>query len=129
MFYGIVKYIVPDRGCGFIAQEGAPDVYFHATIMPEADFRRILPDQPVMFELAKRSPDEKPSERRGLRAAVVKLIDRLPGGILPPPPKTLTARHHPKARGRKATWKRKIIVGSRKDNSPGAASLPKSPES
>jgi len=109
MFYGIVKTI-SDRGFGFIGQEGGPDVYFHASILAPDEFARILPDQPVMFELAKRGPSETPLERKRLRAAVVKLIDRMPGGIMPPAPQALAPRHHPKAKRRRATWKRRIDV-------------------
>jgi cold shock CspA family protein len=107
MFYGYVKTL-SDRGFGFIGQEGGPDVYFHASILAPEEFARIRPDQPVMFQLAKRDPNEKPVEKKGLRAAIVKLIDRMPGGVLPMPPQTMAPRHHPKAKRRKATWKRKI---------------------
>jgi cold shock CspA family protein len=117
MFYGYVKKL-SDRGFGFIGQEGGPDVYFHASIMPPDEFARIRPDQPVMFELAKRDPNEKAAERRGLRAAVVKLIDRMPGGVLPQPPQSMAPRHHPKAKRRKATWKRKIEVADKGDRQP-----------
>jgi cold shock CspA family protein len=127
MFYGFVKHLVPDRGYGFIGQEGGPDVYFHASIMGSEQFALIRPDQPVMFELAKRDPDEKPGERRGRRAAIVKLIDRMPGGILPLPPKSLTPQHHPKARRRMATWKRRIIARPGGESTPPADSVPIDP--
>ena len=52
----------------------------------------------------------KPSEKKGPRAAKLQLIDRMPGGILSQPPQELAPRHHPKARQRKATWKRRIDV-------------------
>lgn len=116
MFYGFVKQI-SDRGFGFIGQEGGLDVYFHASVMGDEAFSRLRPDQPVMFELAKRKPDEKPTERKGPRAAVVKVIDRMPGGVLPPPPKELVPQHHPKARRRRATWKRRIDVQNASDSS------------
>ena len=120
MFYGIVKKI-SDRGFGFIGQEGGPDVYFHASILQPDEFARLLPNQPVMFELAKRDPAEKldkgAGQRLRLRAAVVKLIERMPGGIMPPPPQELAPRHHPKARRRRATWKRRIDVRSKSDPS------------
>lgn len=109
MFYGTIKKI-SDRGFGFIAQEGGPDVYFHASILPEGEFARLRPEQPVKFTLAKRDPDQKPTERKGPRAAVIELIDRMPGGTLPRTPQELAPKHHPKARQRKATWKRRIDV-------------------
>lgn len=117
MFYGFIKHI-SERGFGFIGQEGGQDVYFHASIMATEEFANLRPDQPVMFEYAKRDPDEKPGEKRGPRAAVIKLIERMPGGVLPPPPKELTARRHPKAVGRKATWKRRISVPSLENKPP-----------
>lgn len=115
MLYGIIKNIAPNRGFGFIEQEGGFDVYFHATVIGEDIFQRLQPGQPVKFELAKLT-DKQREERREMkikpkpRAGRVELIDRLPGGILPRPPQELTPRHHPKARQRKATWKRKIDV-------------------
>jgi len=107
IFYGIIKTL-SDRGFGFIQQNGGPDVYFHASILSADEFARIGPEQPVMFELAKRDPDEKPSERKGPRAAKVKLIARMPGGIMPD--QALTPPAHRKAKFRKATWKRRIDV-------------------
>jgi hypothetical protein len=61
-----------------------------------------------MFEFVKRKRGEAPAEDKGPRAALVKMIDRLPGGTLPRPTQDIAPRHHPKARQRKATWKRKI---------------------
>jgi CspA family cold shock protein len=114
MFYGIIKSI-SDRGFGFIEQDNGPDVYFHATDVGDEIFRQLRLNQPVKFEFVKRKRDEneKPSEKKGPRAAKLLLIDRIPGGTLPPPPPELTARHHPKARQRKATWKRRIDVQSK----------------
>ena len=107
MFYGVIRTISA-RGFGFIRQTGGPDVYFHASILPADEFARLQPEQPVMFELAKRDPDAKPGERKGPRAAKVKLIPRIPGGVLAE--QELTPPAHRKARFRKATWKRRIDV-------------------
>jgi cold shock CspA family protein len=110
MFYGIIKSL-SDRGFGFIEPSGGgKDVYFHAVEIGDELFRQLRPNQPVAFEFAKRDPDAKPDERKGPRAAKLKLIDRIPGGELPPPPPELAPRHHPRARQRKATWKRRIDV-------------------
>ncbi|MDX1948608.1 MAG: cold shock domain-containing protein [Pirellulaceae bacterium] len=117
MFYGFIKHL-SERGFGFIGQEGGLDVYFHASIMPPEQFANLRPDQPVMFEYAKRDPDEKPGEKRGPRAAKVQLIDKMPGGVLPPPPRQMLAQRHPKAIGRKATWKRRISVPALEKQSP-----------
>jgi cold shock protein len=112
MYYGIIKSVAHDRGFGFIEWEGGRDVYFHATDIGNELFERLEPNQPVKFAFAKRDPEEK-SLKKGPRAAKIELIDRMPGGTLPPPPQELAPRHHPKARQRKATWKRRIDV--RKD--------------
>ena len=110
MQYGVIKSIAPDRGFGFIDTGGHRDVYFHATEIGNEVFLKLLPNQPVMFEFVKRKRDEDPAENKGPRAALIKLIDRLPGGTLARPTQDIAPRHHPKARQRKATWKRKIDV-------------------
>jgi CspA family cold shock protein len=113
MHYGVIKSI-SERGFGFIDAGSRQDVYFHAAQIGDEVFRQLRLNQPVMFEYAKRDPDVRPAEKKGPRAAVVKLIERMPGGKLPPPPQELSPRHHPKARQRKATWKRKIDVRKEK---------------
>ena len=109
MFYGTIKTISPDRGFGFI-ETGGRDVYFHAVDIGDEVFRQLRPNQPVTFEYAKRERDVEPEQRKGPRAVKVQLIDRIPGGTLPPTPQELAPRHHPRARQRKATWKRRIDV-------------------
>jgi cold shock CspA family protein len=124
MFYGIIKKTT-DRGFGFIGQEGGPDVYFHATQLPEGEFALLRPDQPVMFELEKRKADEKPTERRGPRAAKVKLIARMPGGIMET--KELTPPPHRKAKFRKAKWKKRIDLQAKDEPAAGDSSPEVSP--
>ena len=109
MFYGTIKRISTDRGFGFI-ETGGRDVYFHAVDIGDEVFRQLRPDQPVTFEYAPRERNVEPSEQKGPRAVKLKMIDRFPGGTLPPTPQELAPRHHPKARQRKATWKRRIDV-------------------
>ena len=104
MTTGTVKKVVADRGFGFIGQEGRLDVYFHATVVEEGKFDNIQPDQPVMFELEKR--DRESTEPYKPRATKVKLIDRIPGGVLPRTPQTLAPKHHPKARRSKPKWRK-----------------------
>src|SRR5438874_6745840 len=113
MFYGIIKAINPDRGFGFIGHEGGQDVYFHATEIGDDVFRRLTLNQPVMFEFAKRKRDENPSEKKGPRAAKMKLIERMPGGIMGRLPQKLAPLHHPRAKQRKATWKRRIDLNDK----------------
>jgi CspA family cold shock protein len=120
MFYGLIRAINYERGFGFIEQNGGKDVYFHATILEPGVFDRLMEGQPVKFELQKRDPDEKPTERKGPRAAIIELIDRMPGGVLSDPPPEHRARHHPKAQRRKATWKRKIVLGGAAEPDVGA---------
>jgi cold shock CspA family protein len=118
MFYGFIKKTT-DRGFGFIGQESGPDVYFHATQLPEGEFARLRPEQPVMFELAKRDRDEKPSERKGPRAAKIQLIARMPGGLMET--KELTPPPHRKAKFRKAKWKRRIDLQAKSTDQSGAS--------
>jgi len=110
MQYGVIKSIATDRGFGFIDTGGHRDVYFHATDIGNEVFQRLIPGQPVTFEFARRKPNEVKDESKGPRASVVTLIDRMPGGILSLPTPDISPRHHPKARQRKATWKRRIEV-------------------
>jgi cold shock CspA family protein len=114
MFYGTIKRLDPDRGFGFIQTEGR-DVYFHAVDIGDEIFRRLQPDQPVSFEYAPRERNIEPEQRKGPRAIKLTPLDRMPGGIMQRDPQELAPRHHPKARQRKATWKRRIDVGGKSE--------------
>jgi cold shock CspA family protein len=120
MLYGTIRTLHRDRGFGFIEQPGGRDVYFHAAAVADNAFERLLPEQPVKFELAKLTEEERErqrelKEKKGPRASLVQLIDRMPGGILPArTPQELAPRHHPRARQRKATWKRRIDVAAKR---------------
>ena len=116
MFYGTIKRIEPDRGFGFI-ETGGRDVYFHAADIGDEIFRQLQPNQPVTFEYAPRERDVEPEHRKGPRAVKLKLLDRMPGGILSRTPQELAPKHHPRAKQRKATWKRRIDV--RKEQNQG----------
>ena len=118
MFYGYIKNIAADRGFGFIDTGGRQDVYFHAVDIGNEVFAQLQINQPVMFEFAKRDREVDPAEKKGPRAVVVKILHRMPGGLMQRPPQELAPRHHPKARQRKATWKRPIHV--RKKSADGA---------
>jgi cold shock CspA family protein len=109
MFYGTIKQIFPNRGFGFI-ETGGKDVYFHAAQIGDDLFQRLTPQQPVTFEYAPRDRDADPDNQKGPQAVKMKLIDRIPGGKLEQDPQHLAPRHHPRAKQRKATWKRKIDV-------------------
>jgi cold shock protein len=105
MRYGVVRKLSFDRGFGFIQQDRGSDVYFHATVVVDNAFNRIGPDQPVRYEVEPRKEGDEPGK---LRAAKVELIDRIPGGILRDAPTSL-AKHHPKARQRKPSWRVKNV--------------------
>ena len=107
MQYGIVKTVARDRGFGFIVREGGQDIFFHASVVEGAVFDTIEVDQPVMFELAKRDKEAEKTQPQRPSATIVKLIDKIPGGILNTTPQELAPRHHPKARQRKPSWKRR----------------------
>jgi cold shock CspA family protein len=111
MFYGIVQRVIFEKGFGFIRPDRGPDVFFPASAVQDGRFDFIQPEQPVKYELEKLTDEEKKAAR-GPRAKIVVLLDRMPGGILEDPPQTMRAKHHPKSKGRKATWKRKIDLSA-----------------
>lgn len=120
MLYGTIKHIAPARGFGFIEPSGSgQDVYFHATDIGNEVFQRLEPGQAVKYELIKLTEEQR-EKRRELKekpkpkAAKIELIDRMPGGIMQRPTQDIAPRHHPKARQRKATWKRKIDLSEKK---------------
>jgi CspA family cold shock protein len=119
MLYGTIKNIAPARGFGFIEPSGSgQDVYFHATDIGNEVFQRLEPGQAVKYELVKLTEEQR-EKRREMKekpkpkAGRVELIDRMPGGIMQRPTQDIAPRHHPKARQRKATWKRKIDVSEK----------------
>ena len=121
MQYGYIKNLSLERGFGFIEPCGpGPDVYFHATTVGSQVFDGLHPGQPVSFELVKLTEAEKEARRKqqvkqAPRAGKVEVLERMPGGVLGRPTQDLAPRHHPKARQRKATWKRKIDVRGPKE--------------
>ncbi|QDU31904.1 Cold-shock DNA-binding domain protein [Anatilimnocola aggregata] len=114
MNYGIIHHVVFEKGFGFIRPDRGPDIFFPAVAVQDGRFDFIQPEQPVKYELERVSIEDREARKtpsRGPRATIVVLIDKIPGGELPPLPDTMRAKHHPKSKGRKATWKRKIEVG------------------
>ncbi len=114
MNYGVIHHCVFEKGFGFIKPDRGPDIFFPAIAVQDGRFDFIQPEQPVKYELEAVSREEREAQqergdvKKGPRAKLVVLIDRIPGGILEDPPQTMRAKHHPKSRARKATWKRKI---------------------
>ncbi|WP_425616096.1 cold shock domain-containing protein [Anatilimnocola sp. NA78] len=114
MDYGIITRVMFEKGFGFIRPSRGPDIFFPAVAVQDNRFNFIQPEQPVKYELERVSIEDREARKtpsKGPRAKIVVLIDKIPGGELPPDPETMRAKHHPKSKGRKATWKRKIEVG------------------
>jgi CspA family cold shock protein len=67
MHEGVVKTVIPDRGFGFISQNGGPDVFFH---MRDLDSQLELNDQlrerRVKFEII---DTDKGPRAKNVRAA------------------------------------------------------------
>jgi cold shock CspA family protein len=118
MNYGVIHHVVFDKGFGFIKPDRGPDIFFPAVAVQDGRFDFIGPEQPVKYELEAESledRDKRKETKKGPRAKIVILIDKIPGGVLEDPPAALRAKHHPNKKGRKATWKRKIDVGQPMD--------------
>jgi CspA family cold shock protein len=63
---GTVKWFNGDKGYGFIAREGGPDVFVHYSAIQADGFRNLTEGQKVEFTIEK-GP-------KGLQAANVKLM-------------------------------------------------------
>ena len=63
---GTVKWFNGDKGYGFIAREGGPDVFVHYSAIDSEGFRNLQEGQKVEFTIEK-GP-------KGLQAASVKIV-------------------------------------------------------
>ncbi len=63
---GTVKWFNGDKGYGFLAREGGPDVFVHSTAIEAEGFRNLTEGQKVEFTIEK-GP-------KGLQAANVKVV-------------------------------------------------------
>jgi CspA family cold shock protein len=63
---GTVKWFNGDKGYGFIAREGGPDVFVHYSAIEAEGFRNLTEGQKVEFSIEK-GP-------KGLQAANVRLV-------------------------------------------------------
>ncbi|MDP6445796.1 MAG: cold shock domain-containing protein [Pirellulaceae bacterium] len=112
MRYGTVVKFFEEKGFGFIRPDVGQDVFFHVSSLGACEVQpQIESGQVVKFELEpkqKRDPDA-PQRSDGKspqrKAKLVELLDEMPGGSLDERANLLPPRH-PKARGRKATWKK-----------------------
>ena len=119
MRYGtIVKYF-PDKSFGFIRPDAGPDVFFHISVLDAGETQpEVQLGQPVKYELMPRgevppsdrdsATDERPAgrSRSRLRAKLVELIDKLPGGTLADVDASQESTRHERARRKKPTWRR-----------------------
>lgn len=68
MINGVIKTVIPDRGFGFIRDDGNKDYFFHVRDLPQGErFDSTLVDKPVAFELQ--------DTDRGPRAVNVRVFD------------------------------------------------------
>ncbi|HET9785031.1 MAG TPA: cold-shock protein [Terriglobales bacterium] len=51
MEQGPVKWFNDAKGFGFIARDGAPDVFVHYSALPEGGFRTLKEGQTVQFDV------------------------------------------------------------------------------
>lgn len=65
---GKVKWFNPEKGYGFITQEGGSDVFVHYSAIQDSGFRTLEAGQDVEFEVT--------TGERGLQAANVKKLQQ-----------------------------------------------------
>ena len=70
---GKVKWFNPEKGFGFLAREGGPDVYVHKDALA-AGTTELKPGQRVEFGIVQ--------GRRGDQALQVKVLDPLPSAVV-----------------------------------------------
>ena len=63
---GTVKWFNGDKGYGFLAREGGPDVFVHYSAIESEGFRNLQEGQKVEFTIEKGT--------KGLQAASVKIV-------------------------------------------------------
>ena len=105
MRLGIVVKIIPDKKIGFIRSEGLrEDVFFHFTKVEKVGTQDLQEEEEVEFEIDELARIEK--ER--LQATLVRRSVRPHSmKIQPSDAPELKAKHHPKARKRRPTWRNK----------------------
>jgi CspA family cold shock protein len=66
MATGVVKWFSPEKGYGFISQEGGPDVFVHFSAIQGEGYRNLEEGQAVEFETT--------DGQKGPQATSVKLV-------------------------------------------------------
>ena len=66
MAIGTVKWFNAEKGFGFIAQEGGPDVFVHFSAIAGSGYRNLEENQPVEFDVT--------TGPKGLNAANVRPV-------------------------------------------------------
>ncbi len=103
---GRIKFVEPEGKFGFIdAEDFREDVFFHQSVWEsQGPGHRPTVELFVEFEL----DEEFQAAEKKLRAKVVRQTSRPDGAMLEPTVDPhLRAKHHPKARRRRPTWRNK----------------------
>lgn len=105
MRVGIVVKVIPDKKIGFIRTEDLrDDVFFHFSKVEKTTERDLQDGDEVEFEIDELARIEKTD----LRAIRVRHSKRhLSVRIRPGPGTEVKAQHHPNARQRRPTWRKK----------------------
>ncbi len=126
MRVGIVVKVIPDKKIGFIRSADLPeDVFFHFSKVEITGTRALEDGEEVEFEVDELARIEK----RRLQATLVRRSVRpLSMKIQPSDAPKLRAKHHPKARMRRPTWRNKNQTDSDAAPSDGPSSDRTNPE-
>lgn len=104
---GRVKYVEQDGKFGFIeAEDYRDDVFFHSTAWDNENVQHVLPRVDLFVEFELDEPHRLASGK--LRASVVRPTERPEGKQLDEnADKRLVAKHHPRARQKRPSWRNK----------------------
>lgn len=105
MRVGVVVKVVPEKKIGFIRSEDLrEDVFFHFSKVEKVGTLDLQDGDEVEYEIDEIAKMDK----QGLRATLVRRSVRpLAMKLKPSDAPELKAKHHPKARKRRPTWRKK----------------------